>query len=73
MSETSRAVYKIAKAIRDIWGKIRLTLVKFAENIEIVDPQLKNNAELIALLIEFEYLWSIGQDFLVDYHNYKLL
>jgi len=38
MSETSRAVYKIAKAIRDIWGRIRLTLVKFAENIEIVDP-----------------------------------
>jgi hypothetical protein len=24
MSETSRAVYKIAKAIRDIWAKIRL-------------------------------------------------
>jgi hypothetical protein len=38
MSETSRAVYKIAKAIREIWGEIRLTLVKFAENIEIVDP-----------------------------------
>jgi hypothetical protein len=38
MSETSRAVYKIAKAIRDIWGKIRLKLVKFSENIEIVDP-----------------------------------
>jgi hypothetical protein len=38
MSETSRAVYKIAKAIHDIWGKIRLKLVKFSENIEIVDP-----------------------------------
>jgi hypothetical protein len=38
MSETSRAVYKIAKAIREIWAKIRLLLVKFSENIEIVDP-----------------------------------
>ena len=60
MSETSRAVYKIAKAIRDIWAKIRLLLVKFSENIEIVDPQLKNNADLMTILTEFEYLWSIG-------------
>ena len=73
MSETSRAVYKIAKAIRELWGKIRLKLVKFSENIEIVDPQLKNNADLITILIDFEYLWSIGQDYLVDSQNFKLL
>ncbi len=60
MSETSRAVYKIAKAIREIWAKIRLLLVKFSENIEIVDPQLKNNADLMTVLIEFEYIWSLG-------------
>lgn len=27
---------------------------KYEENIEMVDPQLKNNSELVDLLVEYE-------------------
>lgn len=33
---------------------IRQLLRKYEDNIEGVDPQLKNNAELVTALVEFE-------------------
>jgi hypothetical protein len=44
----------IARAIIDIWNKLRLALKRYSENIEMVDPQLKNNAELVSILRDFE-------------------
>jgi hypothetical protein len=35
-------------------------------NIEVVDPQLKNNSELVDLLIEFENSWSQGLTFFME-------
>ena len=39
---------------------LRLLLRKYDENIEVVDPQLKNNPELTEVLIQFEKSWEKG-------------
>jgi hypothetical protein len=36
----------------------RNLLKKYEQNIEVVDPQLKNNVELVEILVEFENTWT---------------
>ena len=43
---------------------------KYESNIEVVDPQLKNNFELVEVLVEFENSWSQGLTYFLD--NKKL-
>lgn len=38
---------------------------KYSENIEMVDPQLKNNADLAEILADYESLWEKGMNYLV--------
>ena len=45
---------------------IRLLFRKYADNIEVVDPQLKNNADLVEALLAFEKAWEKGKDFLLN-------
>jgi hypothetical protein len=45
---------------------IRQLLRKYEENIEGVDPQLKNNADLVTALVEFEQSWEKGKTYFVD-------
>jgi hypothetical protein len=55
-SEQSRAVRNIADKIRNSFVKIRKLLREYEQNIgsilniEMVDPQLKNNQDLVELL-----------------------
>ena len=44
----------------------KLLLRKYEQNIEVVDPQLKNNAELVEILVEFENAWSQGLTYFLD-------
>jgi len=39
---------------------------KYGENIEGVDPQLKNNADLVAALVAFETSWEKGKAYFVS-------
>lgn len=39
---------------------------KYNENIEVVDPQLRNNQELVEVLNELEKAWSLGKEHLLD-------
>lgn len=41
-------------------------LRKYDENIEGVDPQLKNNADLVAALLEFEQTWEKGKNYFIS-------
>ena len=41
-------------------------LRKYDQNIEVVDPQLKNNQELVDILSEFETSWSQGLTYFMD-------
>lgn len=45
---------------------IRLLLTKYSENIEVVDPQLKNNSELVEAITDFESVWSKGKMYLLE-------
>ena len=39
---------------------------KYAENLDAVDPQLKNNNELSQIIEVYESSWSLGKDQLLD-------
>ena len=45
---------------------LRILLSKYAENIEVVDPQLKNNSELVEGITDFENVWSKGKLYLME-------
>ena len=42
-----------------------LFLERYAENVEVVDPQLRNNPELVHLVARFEKAWCLGRTHLV--------
>lgn len=54
----SKAVRKLAERIKKSFLDFKVLLRKYEQNIEVVDPQLKNNAELVEILVEFENSWS---------------
>ena len=45
---------------------LRTLFRKYEENIEGVDPQLKNNADLVAALVDFESSWEKGKAYFVS-------
>jgi hypothetical protein len=45
---------------------MRLLIRKYNENIEVVDPQLKNNQDLLDVLNDFEKSWGMGKEHLLD-------
>ena len=48
----------MAERIKKSFQDFRNLLRKYEQNIEVVDPQLKNNLELVEILVEFENAWS---------------
>lgn len=62
-SNQSRAVRKLAEDIKRAFAGIRQLLRKYAENIDAVDPQLKNNPDLVETLVNFERTWEKGKEF----------
>ena len=59
-SNQCKSVRYVSERIKQSFMNIRLLLRKFDENIEIVDPQLKNNPELVECLFNFENTWEKG-------------
>ncbi len=62
----------IADKIRNSFVKIRKLLREYEQNIgsrlmaEMVDPQLKNNQDLVELLQEYETAWEKGKHYFTD-------
>ena len=54
----SKAVRALAERIKKTFLDFRNLLKKYEQNIEVVDPQLKNNVELVEILVEFENTWT---------------
>ena len=46
--------------IRVAFDSYRTLVRKYQENIELVDPQLKNNAALVKVVTDFEEAWGLG-------------
>lgn len=57
---------KLAEQIRKSFQSLRLLFRKYEENIEGVDPQLKNNADLVTALVDFESSWEKGKNYFVN-------
>ena len=66
----SKAVRNLAERIKKAFLDFKQLLRKYESNIEVVDPQLKNNVELVEVLVEFENSWSQGLTYFLD--NKKL-
>lgn len=62
----SKAVRNLAEKIKKSFQDFRNLLRKYEQNIEVVDPQLKNNVELVDILVEFENSWSQGLTYFLD-------
>lgn len=63
----SKAVRRLAEAIRKSFLSLRQLFRKYDENIEGVDPQLKNNADLVTALVDFEQSWEKGKNHFLDH------
>jgi hypothetical protein len=69
----SKSVRHLAENIKKSFTAIRKLFQKYEDNIEIVDPQLKNNPELVECLIQFESTWEKGKEFLLNLNKYSQL
>jgi len=58
-------VRKLAEGIRKSFVELRTLFRKYGENIEGVDPQLKNNQDLVNALVDFEQTWGKGKTYFV--------
>ena len=58
----SQAVTKLADRVRASFAAYRALMLQYQENIELVDPQLRNNAPLVKTMSEFEEAWSLAQN-----------
>ena len=56
----SKAVKELADRVKTSFNAYRVLMQKYQKNIEIVDPQLKNNAELVEVLTLFEDSWGLA-------------
>ncbi len=63
----SKAVRVLAERIKKTFFDFRKLLQKYEQNIEVVDPQLKNNVELVEILVEFENTWTYGLNYFMDH------
>lgn len=60
MERYSLAVTRLAKGVSSSFMTYRQLIRQYQTNIELVDPQLKNNEPLVKIITEFENAWSIA-------------
>ncbi|CAG9321179.1 unnamed protein product [Blepharisma stoltei] len=62
----SHPIRKLADKIRQAFTAFRTLFRKYDQNIEVVDPQLKNNPELVEALTNFEGSWERGKEYILN-------
>lgn len=62
----SKSVRKLAENIRTSFMNLRLLFRKYDNNIEVVDPQLKNNQDLVNALLLYEKYWERGKHYFLN-------
>ena len=66
MSTPAKCVKNLAEKIKQSFLALRLLFRKYSLNIEIVDPQLKNNPDLVNYLVSFESSWERGKIYFLN-------
>jgi len=62
----SQAVMQLAEQIKQVFVTFRSLMKRYDLNIEIVDPQLRNNPELVEALTTFETTWEKGKTYFLN-------
>jgi len=62
----SKAVRTLADKIKKTFKDLRALFKKYQQNIEVVDPQLRNNPDLVDALFAFENSWEKGAAYFTD-------
>lgn len=62
----SESIRKLARNIKKSFESLRDLLRRYDENIEVVDPQLRNNQELVLELVNYEKSWEKGKIYFLD-------
>lgn len=69
----SKSVRHLAENIKRSFNKIREILRKYEKNLDAIDPQLKNNSDLVDILIFYENSWEKGKHYLLNTDKYSQL
>lgn len=72
-ADKSAAVKKLALKIRESFSRFRGTFRKYEQCVELIDPQLRNNRDLVESLLSFEDSWTKGKFFFLDPNIMNLL
>ncbi len=62
----SQNLRRLAEKILGSYLGLRQLLRRYKENIEVVDPQLRNNPDLVEALMEYEKNWEKGRIYLLN-------
>lgn len=63
----------LAENIKKSFNKIREILRKYEKNLDAIDPQLKNNSDLVEILIFYETSWEKGKHYFLNFEKYSQL
>lgn len=69
--QQSKAVRVIAQKIKFSFSRIREILRKYDSCIDQIDPQLKQNPDLVEALMEYETSWEKGKAYFLDANKLK--
>ncbi|EGR32631.1 hypothetical protein IMG5_076610 [Ichthyophthirius multifiliis] len=65
-NEQSLAVRSLAEKIKQCFQNLREIFIKYQESIDTLDPQLKNNTDLVEALYQYEVSWEKGKNYFLD-------
>ena len=63
---STAAVKKISEQVKNTFHLFRMLMRKYAENIEVVDPMLRNNKDLSDVVGDLEKAWSLAKDHMLE-------
>ena len=69
----SKGMRNLAMSIKQSLTSMRELFKKYENNIEGIDPQLRNNPELADKLYDFETKWEKGKEYLLNKTKYSQL
>ena len=69
----SKATIKLAEKIKKSFIDMRSIIKKYSTALDFVDPQLRNNKDLVEVLANFEKSWEKGKEFLLNSDSSNML
>ena len=62
----SKALRSLAKKVKKVFYDLWVLFWKYQQNIAIVDPQLRNNPDLVQCLVNFESVWEKAKTYFAN-------